>query len=226
MVERESVTSSTRHTGEHWRASTRSVVSLRSTFSRPFATPRFAFSNIGKFISLTFIVLSGDCCRDLSRRCSCRTCRSSCSSSARFGVWRSRVCAAWSWCTRRCSASFSTAARNRKCSASRDCTKASWTWSLDCFDVVCPSQTKWRAPVFKPVFKPLLVSHNDLQVADLVAVELAYVNTRHPDFKEAQGYINRIYADRLEPSTQTFIPMNSGGAGDAPRVSLSCCLLS
>ena len=59
---------------------------------------------------------------------------------------------------------------------------------------------------------------------DLVAVELAYVNTRHPDFKEAQGYINRVYADRLEP-TQTLIPMNSAGAGDAPRVKLSYSLL-
>ena len=90
-----------------------------------------------------------------------------------------------------------------------------------------PVANKMASTCFYLFVKPLLIFLNDLQVADLVAVELAYVNTRHPDFKEAQGYINRIYADRFEPSTQTFIPMNSGGAGDAPRVSFPAgCVLN
>ena len=77
-----------------------------------------------------------------------------------FDVYSTKVCDAWSWFTRRCSASFSTAALRwrRKCCASRSCTREPWTLWLPSFEDDCRPPTLWSRISYPSVSETYVAS--------------------------------------------------------------------
>lgn len=107
---------------------------------------------------------------------------------------------------KKCSALFSIVEPrcNRKCYGFPNYTNELLMWWQDCWGSVCHQQTRWFVHIH---LMPISYVPDNwliyLQVENLVLVELAYINTKHPDFhKDATLVSSMMHAHIDDTSSQ------------------------